>query len=133
MRRSNTIAFWTVVAAVTALDVLSKWWAETGLLPQRLESDGRVRFVMPSLDLVAGTYRVDAAVHTRNGRAFDYRRGVLRFVVGSRVHDIGVYRPKHQWKVEGGITFKQIDVAERNVPSEIAEAMRAAQPGRKKK
>src|SRR5437870_7209738 len=44
-----------------------------GLMPERLETDGRVRFVMPSLDLVAGTYRVDAAVHTRNGRAFDYR------------------------------------------------------------
>jgi signal peptidase II len=36
MRRSNSIAFWGVVAAVTALDVFSKWWAETGLLPQRL-------------------------------------------------------------------------------------------------
>src|SRR5258708_15546634 len=36
MRRSNTIAFWTVVAGVTALDVFSKWWAETGLLPPRL-------------------------------------------------------------------------------------------------
>ena len=50
---------------------------------------------MPALDLVAGTYRIDAAIHTRNGRAFDYRRGAIRFVVGSRVHDIGVYRPKH--------------------------------------
>ena len=103
-----------------------------GLMPGRLESNGRVRFVMSSLDLVAGTYRIDAAVHTRNGRAFDYRRGVLRFVVGARVHDIGVYRPKHQWKVEGGITFKQIDLTERNVPTEIAEAMRAAQPKKKK-
>jgi len=104
-----------------------------GLTPQRLESNGRVRFVMPSLDLVAGTYRIDAAVHTRNGRAFDYRRGVIRFIVGARVHDIGVYRPKHQWKVEGGITFKQIDLTERNVPNEIAEAMRAAEPKKKVK
>src|SRR5438552_2863385 len=53
-----------------------------GLMPQRLDANGRVRFVMPSLDLVAGTYRVDAAVHTRNGRAFDYRRGVARLVLG---------------------------------------------------
>jgi ABC-type polysaccharide/polyol phosphate transport system ATPase subunit len=104
-----------------------------GLSPQRLEGDGRVRFVMSSLDLVAGTYRIDAAVHTRNGRAFDYRRGVIRFVVGARVHDIGIYRPKHQWKVEGGIAFKQIDVEQRNVPTEIAEAMRVAQPTRKKR
>jgi signal peptidase II len=35
MRRSNSIAFWSVVAGVTALDVFSKWWAETGLLPQK--------------------------------------------------------------------------------------------------
>src|SRR5581483_2976464 len=45
-----------------------------GLMPDRLDGNGRVRFVLPSLELVAGTYRIDAAVHTRNGRAFDYRR-----------------------------------------------------------
>jgi ABC-type polysaccharide/polyol phosphate transport system ATPase subunit len=96
-----------------------------GLAPERLDADGRVRFVMPSLDLVAGTYRLDAAVHTRNGRAFDYRRGVLRFVVGARVHDIGVYRPKHQWKFEGGIKLRETD-AKRSVPAPIAEAIDAA-------
>ena len=36
MRRSNTIAFWSVVAGVTALDVFSKGWAEAGFLQQRL-------------------------------------------------------------------------------------------------
>jgi lipopolysaccharide transport system ATP-binding protein len=97
-----------------------------GLMPERIEANGRVRFIMPALDLVAGTYRIDAAIHTRNGRAFDYRRGAIRFVVGSRVHDIGVYRPQHQWKFEGGIAFNEIDLEQRNVPIEVAEAMRAA-------
>jgi ABC-type polysaccharide/polyol phosphate transport system ATPase subunit len=95
-----------------------------GFRSERLDRDGRVRFVMPSLDLVAGTYRIDAAVHTRNGRAFDYRRNVLRFVVGSRVHDIGVYRPQHTWKFDGGIAFKRFDLIERNVPSEMADYVR---------
>jgi ABC-type polysaccharide/polyol phosphate transport system ATPase subunit len=95
-----------------------------GLMPQRLESAGRVRLVIPSLELVAGTYRIDAAVHTRNGRAFDYRRGVLRFIVGSRVHDIGVYRPAHSWQFEGGIELREIDLVARNVPIEVAEAMK---------
>lgn len=93
-----------------------------GFAPERLDAAGRVRFTMPSLDLVAGQYRIDAAIHTRNGRAFDYRRGVLRFVVGSRVHDIGVYRPKHTWQFEGGIGLRQVDVR-RNVPASIAEAL----------
>ncbi len=95
-----------------------------GLMPERLDGNGRVRFVIPSLDLVSGTYRIDAAIHTRNGRAFDYRRGVLRFVVGSRVHDIGVYRPKHQWQFDGGIAFHEIDNLKRNVPAPIAEYLR---------
>jgi ABC-type polysaccharide/polyol phosphate transport system ATPase subunit len=95
-----------------------------GLMPDALERDGRVRFVMHSLDLVAGTYRIDAAIHTRNGRAFDYRRNVLRFVVGSRVHDIGVYRPRHTWKFEGGIAFREVDLIKRNVPNEMADYVR---------
>jgi ABC-type polysaccharide/polyol phosphate transport system ATPase subunit len=99
-----------------------------GLAPQRLEGDGRLQFVMPSLDLVAGTYRIDAAVHTRNGRAFDYRRNVLRFVVGSRIHDIGVYRPQHTWRFDGGIAFRQVDLIKRNVPSEMAEYVRKGGP-----
>jgi ABC-type polysaccharide/polyol phosphate transport system ATPase subunit len=104
-----------------------------GLMPQRLDGNGRVRFVMPSLDLVSGTYRIDAAVHTRNGRAFDYRRGVLRFVVGSRVHDVGIYRPKHQWRFEGGIAFQEIDNLKRNVPAPIAEYLRENEPKPRKK
>ena len=97
-----------------------------GYAPERIEGAARVRFVIPSLDLVAGTYRIDAAVHTRNGRAFDYRRNVIRIVVGSRVHDTGVYRPQHDWKFDGGITFKAVDALRRDVPAPIAEAIREA-------
>ncbi len=105
-----------------------------GLVPRRLEKSGRVKFIMPSLDLVAGAYRIDAAVHTRNGRAFDYRRGCIRFVVGSRVHDTGVYRPQHTWEFEGGIEVSATDPLKKNVPAPIAEAIRETQskkPGRR--
>ncbi len=95
-----------------------------GYTPQHIEGSVRVRFVVASLDLVAGTYRVDVAVHTRNGRAFDYRRNALRVIIGSRVHDIGVYRPRHEWRVDGGIEFGAIDTLRHNVPAPIAEAIR---------
>jgi ABC-type polysaccharide/polyol phosphate transport system ATPase subunit len=98
-----------------------------GYAPQRIEGTVRVRFVVESLDLVAGTYRIDVAVHTRNGRAFDYRRNVIRLVVGSRVHDIGVYRPRHEWRFDGGIEFKTVDTLRQNVPAPIAEALDAAE------
>jgi len=98
-----------------------------GLVVERAEGTGRVSFVMPSLDLVAGSFRIDAAVHTKNGRAFDYRRGVLRFVVGSRIHDTGIYRPKHDWKFEGGIAFRAVDMLNRNVPGPMAEYIRSSE------
>ncbi|HYH06837.1 MAG TPA: ABC transporter ATP-binding protein [Thermoanaerobaculia bacterium] len=94
-----------------------------GFAAERIEGTSRVRFVVASLDLVAGTYRIDVAVHTRNGRAFDYRRNVIRIVVGSRVHDIGVYRPQHEWRFDGGIKFRHIDTMRANVPAQIAEAL----------
>lgn len=104
-----------------------------GYAPQLLDANARIRFVVSALDLVAGTYRIDAAVHTRNGRAFDYRRGVLRFVVGSRVHDVGVYRPKHEWRFEGGVAFRSVDTLRQNVPSQIAEAMKEVEKPKRRK
>jgi lipopolysaccharide transport system ATP-binding protein len=107
-----------------------------GLIPQRLEGEGKVRFDISSLDLVAGSYRIDTAVHSRNGRAFDYRRGAVRFAVGSRIHDVGVYRPKHEWKFDGGIEFRSVDVLEKNVPAPMAEYLKeeeASQPKYRKR
>ena len=95
-----------------------------GWVSTSLHGGARVHFSVPSLDLVAGTYRFDAAVHTRNGRAFDYRRGVIRFVVGSRVHDIGVYRPKHTWTFEGDIELTSFDTSERDVPASMRETLK---------
>ncbi|MGZ5432162.1 MAG: ABC transporter ATP-binding protein [Thermoanaerobaculia bacterium] len=94
-----------------------------GYAPQQIDGRVRVRFAIASLDLVAGTYRVDVAVHTRNGRAFDYRRNALRVVVGSRIHDTGVYRPQHEWRFDGPVSFKTIDTLRHNVPATIAEAI----------
>ena len=104
-----------------------------GFASQRIEGEGRVRFIVPSLELVAGTYRIDVAIHTRNGRAFDYRRNVLRVIVGSRYHDIGVYRPQHEWKFDGGISFRVQDVVQRDVPAPIAEALRGMESEPKKR
>ncbi|MFN2443237.1 MAG: ABC transporter ATP-binding protein [Thermoanaerobaculia bacterium] len=109
-----------------------------GFLSRRIDGSSRVRFVIPSLDLIGGNYRIDAAIHTRNGRAFDYRRGAIRFVVGSRMHDTGVYRPAHDWEFSGGITIHRMEDVHRNVPSPIVETMQdldaeAMQKARQKK
>ena len=48
-----------------------------GRQPHELTGDGEVGFTIDSLDLVAGTYKLDVAVHRRNGAPYDYHRSAL--------------------------------------------------------
>jgi hypothetical protein len=63
-------------------------------------------FRIESLDLVDGTYKLDVAVHRRDGYPYDYHRLRYTFRVKSRSRDVGIYRPRHAWRFNGGATFK---------------------------
>jgi hypothetical protein len=73
----------------------------------RLDGEGDVVFAMDSLDLVAGTYKLDVALHKLDGYPYDYHRLLYSFRVKSRTQDAGLYRPKHKWTFAGGITFTE--------------------------
>ena len=47
--------------------------------------DGDVTFVIESLELVEGTYKLDVAVHKSDGYPYDYHRLLYTFRVKSRV------------------------------------------------
>jgi ABC-type polysaccharide/polyol phosphate transport system ATPase subunit len=72
-------------------------------VPQVLSGECEVRFLMDSLDLVGGTYKVDVAVHRRDGLAYDYHRLLHTFRVKSRINDVGIFRPPHRWEFSPGI------------------------------
>jgi ABC-type polysaccharide/polyol phosphate transport system ATPase subunit len=59
--------------------------------------EGQVDFVIDSLDLTEGTYKLDVAVHKRDGFPYDYHRLLYTFRVKSRVKDVGIFRPPHSW------------------------------------
>jgi hypothetical protein len=65
-----------------------------------------VRFRIDALDLVEGTYKLDVAVHKRDGVPYDYHRLLYSFRVASPVGDIGIYRPPHRWEIGGGARFR---------------------------
>jgi ABC-type polysaccharide/polyol phosphate transport system ATPase subunit len=77
-----------------------------GLVPERLVGDAEVTFAIDSLDLVEGTYKVDVAVHKRDGYPYDYHRLLYTFRVKSRTRDVGIYRPRHTWRFSDGVTFR---------------------------
>ncbi len=64
-----------------------KDWPRQGEVACRLERQ----------ELVDGTYFVDAAVHAKDGRAYDYWTRCCSFGVRSNLTDAGIYRPPHTW------------------------------------
>jgi ABC-type polysaccharide/polyol phosphate transport system ATPase subunit len=74
--------------------------------PERLTGDAEATFSVDSLDLVEGTYKVDVAVHKRDGFPYDYHRLLYTFRVKSRTQDVGIYRPRHRWTFSPNVRFK---------------------------
>jgi ABC-type polysaccharide/polyol phosphate transport system ATPase subunit len=73
---------------------------------QSIDGEAEVTFAIDHLDLVEGTYKLDVAVHRRDGVPYDYHRQLYTFRVKSRTHDVGVFRPAHRWIFSPNIRFK---------------------------
>ncbi len=84
------------------------------MIPDRLAGDAEVTFAIEALDLVEGTYKLDVAVHKRDGAPYDYHRLLYTFRVKSRTHDVGIYRPRHRWIFSSNIRFKAPDEVEKS-------------------
>ena len=64
---------------------------------EEIRGEGEVVLNIESLDLVEGTYKLDVAVHKRDGYPYDYHRLLYTFRVKSRTKEVGIYRPRHTW------------------------------------
>jgi ABC-type polysaccharide/polyol phosphate transport system ATPase subunit len=76
------------------------------LVSERLSGEAEVSFTIDSLDLVEGTYKLDVAVHKRDGYPYDYHRLLYTFRVKSRTKDVGIYRPRHRWSFSPNVRFR---------------------------
>jgi hypothetical protein len=74
--------------------------------PHSLSGEAEATFAIDALDLVEGTYKLDVAVHKRDGFPYDYHRLLYTFRVKSRIHDVGIYRPRHRWSFSPSVQFK---------------------------
>jgi len=81
-----------------------------------LHSEADVSFIINSLDLVAGTYMLDVAVHRQNGAPYDYHHHLYTWRVTSRVNDVGIFRPRHRWSFTGGIKITLGNEMSQNKP-----------------
>ena len=74
---------------------------------EEIRGEGEVTFAIDTLDLVEGTYKLDVAVHKRDGYPYDYHRLLYTFRVKSRSKDVGIYRPQHAWQFSPGIKLRK--------------------------
>ena len=77
----------------------------------RFFGEGEVRFIIAGLDLVPGTYKLDVAAHKKDGYQYDYHRLLYTFRVKSRLHDAGIYRPRHAWSFSGALALSKIETS----------------------
>jgi ABC-type polysaccharide/polyol phosphate transport system ATPase subunit len=71
--------------------------------PAELSGEASVLVEFGPLDLIEGTYKIDLAVHKRDGAPYDYHRLLHTFRIQSSVKDVGIYRPKHRWEFSPAI------------------------------
>ena len=83
----------------------------------RFSGEGEVRFIIGGLDLVPGTYKLDVAAHNKDGYQYDYHRLLYTFRVKSRLHDTGIYRPRHAWAFSGAVALTRIEPAHGDEPA----------------
>jgi hypothetical protein len=72
-----------------------------------------VLFRFDSLGLVEGTYKLDVAVHRRDGYPYDYHRLLHTFRVKSRTKDVGIFRPPHRWTFSPNVRLSTLLEADR--------------------
>jgi len=72
-----------------------------GWQSDRLEDDGEVRCVYPTIQLAPGDYLLDAAIHARDGLAYDYWCDAVTVRITSAAQWPGVWAPEHHWEGEG--------------------------------
>lgn len=74
-----------------------------GAVSGAIDGRGEVRFSIDRLDLVAGTYKIDVAVHRKDGVPYDYHRLLHTLRVTAPVAETGIFSPPHRWDFSGGI------------------------------
>lgn len=64
-----------------------------------VEGEGNVIFSIDRSNLVEGSYLLDVAIHKRDGQPYDYQSRLYSFVMRSKIKDVGIYRPDHDWLI----------------------------------
>jgi ABC-2 type transport system ATP-binding protein/lipopolysaccharide transport system ATP-binding protein len=72
-----------------------------------ISGTGKVKLLIPALNLINGTYFLNVAVHKRDGYPFDYHHFQYTFRVTSTEKDVGITRIPHEWEFSDNIKLER--------------------------
>lgn len=72
-----------------------------------IKGKGKVKIDIQAMNLINGTYFLDAAVHKRDGYPFDYHHFQYTFKVTSNYRDVGIARISHDWQFSKNIRLNK--------------------------
>lgn len=101
-RPVRSVAFGFAVVRADGLRVYGTNTALTGIAVPLPYGAGVVEVVIERLDLIAGGYFVDVAVHAEDGTPYDYHSRRYPFSVRSDSRELGVVRLGHRWRFGSG-------------------------------
>lgn len=64
-----------------------------------IQGTGKAVCNISNLELIGGEYKLDVAIHTPEGFAFDYCKDYMKFRVYSKVDDVGIVHLNHRWEI----------------------------------
>lgn len=65
-----------------------------------LRSNGVITCKIKNNSLISGEYKLDVAIHTRDGFDYDYFKEAISFRMYSEIQDVGVTRLEHEWLIK---------------------------------
>ncbi len=103
----DDVVFGVAVSTPRGVEVFGTNTDLAGLAPAAMSAGrGEVSLELRELLLGPGEYLVDVAVHARDGTPYDYRRRAMTFSVTAADRGVGVYFPKHRWRLPSTIDHR---------------------------
>lgn len=99
-KHTEDAVFGVMISRIDGVDCYGTNTRVDGIPEFSITQNGKVNFVMDTMNLLPGRYTLDLAIEEDEGIPVDYYTKAISFEVYTKLEDIGVVRIAHRWEIE---------------------------------
>lgn len=99
-KHTEDAVFGVMISRIDGIDCYGTNTRIDGIPEFSIAQNGKVNFVMDTMNLLQGKYTLDLAIEEDEGIPVDYYTKAKSFEVYSKSEDVGVARIDHRWEIE---------------------------------